>query len=240
MRINALVLLLVASLGGIFPVSAQEASKNVAIAGTEQADRILAMSLPRPLDEVLDRVIDRERDEIQSLRPLKPIVETYMQIQKEDKTLGLVPGSDFYSLGQASFAKQPAVKSLLSHTKTRTIWDTYHAAGFLMMSFVDPFAFDKKHYDFHYTGQAFLGEFRCYVFDVSPRAKTKSYKFRGRIWVEAGDFNIIRINGLFDKRHPLSLKAFQEEENYHLDSWRTNVQPGVWLPSYAYCQEIGA
>jgi len=238
MRICVLLLLLVI-LGEVFRVSGQGTSKSVAIVGTEQTDRPLTMSLPIPLDEAVDRVIDRERDEMQMLRSLKPLVETYMQIQKEDKTLGLVPGSDFYFLGQASLAKRPTVKSLLSHTKTKTIWYSYHPAGFLSMIFVDPIDFDKKHYQFRYAGQAFLGEFRCYVFDVSPKRKTRSYKFRGRIWVEASDFSIIRINGLFDKGHTLSLTAFEEKENFHFDSWRTNTQPGVWLPSYTYCQEIG-
>jgi len=240
MRISLLVLLLIVSSGEAIQVSAQESSKDAASAATEQIESSpTKKDLPIPVDAAVDRVIERERDEIRLLKSLKPIVETYMQIQKDDKTLGLVPDSDFYFLGQASFAGKPRVKSLLNHVNSKTFWYMYHPVAFFLMSFVDPYVFDKAHYNFRYTGQAFLGELRCYVFDVSPRPKTKSYKFHGRIWVDASDFSIIRINGLFDQSHTLSLTAFKETESFHFDSWRTNVQPGLWLPSYIYIQEIG-
>ena len=43
----------------------------------------------------------------------------------------------------------------------------------------------------------FLGEVRCLVFDVTPKPKTDTGRFAGRIWVEDQDFHIVRFNGAY-------------------------------------------
>jgi hypothetical protein len=57
--------------------------------------------------------------------------------------------------------------------------------------------------------------------------------FTGRIWVEDKDFNIVRFNGTYSggSRYTYYL---------HFDSWRMNLQPDVWLPSYIYVEESGS
>lgn len=192
------------------------------------------------LNELVDRVVRVERREIETIESFKPIVETYMQIVKQDKLLGTAPDSDYYFLGEASFAGHPKLKSLLTHTKTETPLYRYHPSGFLDEIFVDPADFDRAHYDLSYAGQAFLGELRCYLFDVAPRAETKTTNgFHGRIWVEETGFAIVRINGSFSPGYRFALRTFQPQFLFHFDSWRTNAQPGLWLPSYIYSQELG-
>ena len=77
----------------------------------------------------------------------------------------------------------------------------------------------------------FLGDVRCVVFDVRPLPKSGKGRFNGRIWAEDQNFTIVRFNGVYT---PLAgINGF----NLHFDSWRLNVQPGLWLPSYVFSQE---
>src|ERR1700751_5155375 len=54
---------------------------------------------------VLDKVIAQERAEMESLRQYSPLVETYIQIRRPDKHVGLTPDGDKYFLGRAELAK---------------------------------------------------------------------------------------------------------------------------------------
>ena len=54
-----------------------------------------------------------------------------------------------------------------------------------------------------------------------------------RIWVEDQDYNIIRLNGTYEPR--TKFNTF-----FHFDSWRVNMQPGLWLPAYVYTEESDA
>ncbi len=58
-------------------------------------------------------------------------------------------------------------------------------------------------------------------------------RFFGRIWIEDQDGNIVRFNGTYTG--PRS----EDDSRYffHFDSWRMNVQPGVWLPVAVYVEE---
>ncbi len=90
--------------------------------------------------------------------------------------------------------------------------------------------FDKEHYELRYLRRQFLGEVRTLVFDVVPRSRDQQPYFIGRIWVEDQDYNIVRYNGTYG---PDDGSAFY----FHFDSWRINMQPGLWLPAYIYTEE---
>jgi hypothetical protein len=100
------------------------------------------------------------------------------------------------------------------------------------MVFLDQ-SFDNEHYELRYLRRQFLGEVRCMVFDVVPRSKKLEPYFTGRIWVEDQDYNIVRFNGTYG---PNNEAAFY----LHFDSWRINMQPGLWLPAYIYTEESDA
>lgn len=188
--------------------------------------------------EIIERAIAREKAELEAIDQYSPIIETYIQEVRPDKELGTVPKSDFYFLGQADFHGRPKVHSLLESEKKGTWMWTYNPAGFLQMIFIDRGDFDTLHYRFEYFGRAFLGEVRCYVFDVKPAPKTRGARFVGRIWVEDRDMNIVRFNGRYTPAIHFSFKTFEDEYYLHFDSWRTNVKSGLWLPSYIFSQEI--
>jgi hypothetical protein len=125
--------------------------------------------------------------------------------------------------------------------KGSIMWE-FEPAGFLQMAFLDFGGFDDQHYRLtppdSGSPRVFLGEVRCYVFNVVRAPKTKGARFYGRIWVEDQDFTIVRMSGIYAPEKHFSLKHFDDEFYLHFDSWRTNVKPGLWLPSDIYSQEL--
>jgi len=196
---------------------------------------------PRTMEEVVDRVIVNENHLDQEIRKYTPLVETYIQNQKPDNNLGFVPAGDRYFLGRADFSKGVNLVSLTdADTKGKKIFSgignffsfamQYLPDGFLQMIFIDTNGFDKQHYKFDYVRREFLGEVRCLVFDVTPQDKAGKGRFLGRIWVEDQGFNIVRFNGAYGG-------AGHSSWYFHFDSWRTNAQAGLWVPSFVYSEE---
>src|SRR6267143_3519160 len=122
------------------------------------------------LDEIVERMIKQEHDTIAGFDLYRPIVETYIQVVRPDKLMGTVPKSAFYFLGQADFRRRLNVHSLIERTRKVSLW-SFEPAGFLQMIFIDRGVFDRAHYKFSYSGREFLGEVRCYVFDVTRHRK---------------------------------------------------------------------
>ena len=196
---------------------------------------------PRTMEEVIDRVITNENRANQQIKQFSPLVETYIQNLKPDKDLGYAPAGDKYFLGRADFSKGVSLVSLTdTNGKGKKIFGAignffsfamqFLPDGFLQMIFIDTNGFDKQHYKFDYVRREFLGEVRCLVFDVSPQDKAGKGRFLGRMWVEDQDYNIVRFNGAYGG-------AGHSSWYFHFDSWRTNVQPGLWMPSFIYSEE---
>jgi hypothetical protein len=189
--------------------------------------------------QIVERVFQREKQTKESIVISAPIVETYIQEEKSDSLMGTVPNKDLYFLGQADFrGKMMKVRSMTEKTYKGSMMWSFVPSGFLQMAFLDVSDFDKDHYSLIPRGREFLGDVRCYVFDVEPNAKAKGPRFHGRIWVEDQDFTIVRMNGSYAPEMRFSARHFEDEFYLHFDSWRTNVRPGVWLPSDIYSQEL--
>src|SRR5215468_4034868 len=196
---------------------------------------------PRTMDQVLDRVINNEQHLYGQIRNYQPLVETYIQNLKPDKDLGQVPAGDKYFLGRANFSKGVSLVPL-SETSSKgkkvlgSVGNFFSFAmqflpdGFLQMIFIDTNGFDRQHYKFDYVRREFLGEVRCLVFDVTPADKKSHGRFLGRIWVEDQDYHIVRFNGAYEGNGHSSWY-------FHFDSWRTNVRPGLWMPTFVYSEE---
>ena len=195
------------------------------------------------VDQAIDRVIAREHEEIATIRRFNPVIETYIQDMKPDKEMGTMPVRDHYFLGQADLSKGVVDHSMLNGKKGKLdslnpishlsgmFSSSYIPDGFLQMIYIDTNGFDRQHYQFDYVRREFLGEVRCVVFDVTPLPKSGKGRFKGRLWAEDQNFAIVRFNGVYT---PVSgINGF----NLHFDSWRLNVQPGLWLPAYIFSQE---
>ena len=209
------------------------------IAGT--AANAAPADQPRTMDEVVDRVVTNETRLNSQIRQYSPLVETYIQNLKPDKDLGYTPAGDKYFLGRADFSKGVQLVSLTdTQTKGKKVFTSignffsfamqFLPDGFLQMIFIDTNGFDKQHYKFDYVRREFLGEVRTLVFDVTPREKSGKGRFLGRIWVEDQDYNVVRFNGSYGG-------SGRSSWYFHFDSWRTNVQPGLWMPSFVYSEE---
>src|SRR5579863_6044857 len=230
---------LIIFLGLIFASTAQEQSMQRNLdTQTQQWPAKTKLAPPATTDAAIDRIIAQEQVEVGIVRIYTPIVQTYLQEVRLDKDSGTIPTHDAIFLGQADLSKSPDDRSMLPYDGEPMkgfISGRYNANSFLQMIYVDPHKFDKQHYHFDYVGREFLGDVRCVVFDVTPLPKSGKGRFRGRIWAEDRDYFIVRFNGAYSEIDTVYLKR---DLNSHFDSWRTNVQEGMWLPSYIYCQEL--
>ncbi len=203
---------------------------------------------------LIDKAIGREKVVVKVIKERTPLVETYVQKMRPDSVLLQAPESDQHFLARVSFGKiigDEEYNKNLGYAKEKkpgkfgfihninlfsgvsdSLRLTFHESGFVQMLLMDSNDFDRQHYTFTFIRNDFLGNIPTSVFDVSPIGGKKDYgRFFGRIWVENRNGNVVRFNGDF---------AGTEEtrkEFYHFDSWRTNVQPDLWLPTSFYVEE---
>ena len=194
---------------------------------------------PLSLDRVIDLIVERERETVATIKRMHPLAETYIQNLKRDKQGRPLPASDQYFLSRldmsegpeaAVFQKQDAAFGLhLMNPFSTALTRKFLPNGFAQMTMLDA-DFKKSTYSFTLVRREFLGELRCIVLDVQPKEGAVKGLFTGRIWVEDRDFNIVRFNGTY---------TANSRYNYylHFDSWRLNLQPGVWLPAHIYSEE---
>ena len=226
------------------PVAATQPERTAAQPSQTQSGQAQSnLAPPTTMNQVVDRVIMREKELTKFLSPRTPIVETYLQNLTQDPQLGPIPLDDHYFLGRMDLsesidrsdylqdkAKDEGMERRLLGGFTKKFKLQYQPLGFSWMVFVDRNDFDRQHYDFHYVRREFLGDVRCLVFDLTPTKDAGRGRFIGRIWVEDQDFNIVRLNGTY--AHPSRNSYY-----FHMDSWRLNLIPGYWVPSYIYSEE---
>jgi hypothetical protein len=204
---------------------------------------------------LIDKAIVREKVIIKTVRERAPLVETYIQTMKPDPLLGQIPESDEHFLSRVDFKSvigdnSYAVNNSTSKGSTdgkmgffkhsvsfvgglgNSLHLNFHEAGFVQMLLMDSNSFDRQHYTFGYVRNDFLGNTPTAVFDVTPIEGKKAFgRFFGRIWIETRSGNVVRFNGDFAGTQE------DQKEFYHFDSWRTNVQPDLWLPTSFYVEE---
>jgi len=193
------------------------------------------------LNQITDKIVAREAAEMTSFRQYSPLVETYIQNMKNDKSNGWQPDGDTYFMGRSDLAKGVDVEPLTEEGNVRrglkgnvksvfSFGVQFLPAGFLQMIYLDTNGFDKSNYKFDYVRREFLGDIRCLVFDVTPAGKNAKNRFVGRIWVEDQNYTIVRFNGALSG-------GTRSHQYFHFDSWRTNSGPGLWLPAFIYSEE---
>lgn len=211
---------------------------------------------------LIDKAIVREKEVIKVVRERAPLVETYIQNMKPAPVLLQVPESDEHFLGRVDFGRvidddayqnNPVKKENDGGKFSKPFKHSldflsginnglhlqFHEAGFVQMLLMDSTSFDRQTYNFTFVRNQFLGNVPTAVFDVTPiGAKSlipgndkRRGRFFGRIWVETKNGNVVRFNGDFAG----SQKDYAEF--YHFDSWRTNIQDNLWLPTAFYVEE---
>jgi len=236
-NISTFVLVLSFLCGGL-ALAAQAPQQNPSAAPPATAPAAVAdTTTPASVSQILDRVIGKESVLATKMRGMHPLVETYLQDLGKDDQLTFRPTGDNYFLGKLDFNAEEKQKSLLKGDSipgkiggkvTQLYSVKYLPGGFAQMLVVDGH-FTKANYQFEYVRREFLGAVRTLVFDVVPKKGVNS-GFKGRIWVEDQDYNIVRFNGTYG---PSSATKMY----FHFDSWRDYMGNGVWLPAYVYTEE---
>ncbi len=230
-RVSSLSILLL--FVSAFPAFSQDANSDV---GTSAST--LSAPPPGSFNDVMDRVIQREHLFLAQMRHMRPMVETYLQDLKNDRSGNPQMVKDKYFLGRldmsdgpedTSFVGQPGFGHRMLSKLTSVYAVQFLPLGFAQMIVLDT-DFQKKYYDFTFVRREFLGEVRCLVIDVQPRQSAPPGRFLGRIWIEDQDYSVVRFNGTYYPHPKNSLYL-------HFDSWRLNLRPGAWLPAYIYSEE---
>ncbi len=194
--------------------------------------------------QALEKIVAQEKQLVEIFSHYSPRVETYLQGIHTDKNGKKEIIGDDYFLGRLE-VKNGVVERSFLHSKGISLRGflgklplygsilpslsfELQSGSFAEPIFIDPQHFDLQHYQFEFVGRQFLGEVRCLVFDVRPRAHAGKGLFEGRVWVEDQGFHIVRFNGAYGRENKFS---------FHFDSWRENLQPGLWLPVYVYSEE---
>jgi hypothetical protein len=235
-----------------------QAALGLPLLGKKKTDQDIlpARKLTASQNQLIDKSIAREKEVVKTIKERTPLVETYIQNMRPDQQLGQVPESDQHFLGRVDFGKiiggdtYEVNKSTSQGTNDSgkfgffrhsasfitglgsSLHLNFNEGGFVQMLLMDSNDFDRQHYAFGYVRNEFLGTTPTAVFDVTPaNGKHATGRFFGRIWVETREGNVVRFNGNFAGTEKDS------REFYHFDSWRTNVQPGLWLPTSFYVEE---
>jgi len=207
---------------------------------------------PAEITNIVYRVIANEWQVRNKLEEFSPRIETYVQYYKPDRELGDEATSDDYFLGRLNFAL--GKEKISTHAKEASFLEGnpeplkklritgiaglagalsphLHVSEFAVQPLVvDENNFDRQHYVFTPVRWEYLGDVRCLAIDVHPKDKNAFAAFQGRIWAEDHNFAIVRLNGT-------RINPPRGEMYVHFDTWRENLQAGLWLPVYIYSQE---
>jgi hypothetical protein len=90
-------------------------------------------------------------------------------------------------------------------------------------------------YNLTYVGREKIDELTCHVFDVAPKVmpdpkKTKDRFFKGRIWIDDQDLQIVKVHG----------KGVPEKKNSRYptyETYREQIDGKYWFPTYTYADE---
>ncbi|HEX8128301.1 MAG TPA: hypothetical protein VF527_04305 [Pyrinomonadaceae bacterium] len=90
-------------------------------------------------------------------------------------------------------------------------------------------------YNINYVGKEKIDELNLYVFDVEPKVmpdpkKTKERFFKGRIWVDDQDLQIVKVRG----------KGVPEKKNTRyptFETYREQIDGKFWFPTFTYADE---
>ena len=239
---------------GLFVATAMPGTRaEAAIFKGKKKDVPIGKKLTASQNALIDKALVREKEVIKVVKERAPLVETYIQNMRPDPVMRQIPESDQHFLGRVEFGKvigddqykdgpkNGEKKGKLSIFKNSVgflggLGDSLHlqfqAGGFVRMVLIDSTGgFDRQHYNFYFVRNDFLGTIPTAVFDVTPIKKDEVGRFFGRMWVDTRDGNIVRYNG------DLAGSEKDYKEFFHFDSWRTNVQPDLWLPTSFYVEE---
>lgn len=193
-----------------------------------------------PVSQLIDRIVANEQQFVARLKPLHPILETYLQETADGADPDSPPAADHYMIGRLDLSSSIGYTPFLASAAFQKRGgflpfrkggsSLLSSAGFAQMVVMDLDEFNRETYDFEYLRREFLGDVRCLVFNIAPKNKKDPGKFIGRIWAEDKEYRVVRFNGTYTLSKTSAVF-------FHFDSWRVNVAPGVWAPAAIYIED---
>src|SRR5689334_12646026 len=100
---------------------------------------------------------------------------------------------------------------------------------------VDPFALEPANigkYNIRYAGKEKIDELNLYIFDVEPKVmpdpkKVKDRLFKGRIWVDDQDLQIVKTKGK-------GVPETKKNKYPTVETYREHIDGKYWFPTYSY------
>lgn len=157
-------------------------------------------------------------------------VEIMIQRFKKGESNRSVPDAVNYYQGVAEFGKRTKFHKISEKDYWRTLWWDFNLAGFLEMSFLDPYYFNKLNYELEYRGEETTLGRPCWVYRVTSKEHAKGWHFEGTIWVLPKELTIIRFKGAFHPLHKILWFFLVKDYWFCFDSWRKEISPGSWVP----------
>ena len=103
---------------------------------------------------------------------------------------------------------------------------------------IEPFALEPSkidRYNIRYAGKEKIDELNLYIFDVEPKVmpdpkKTKERLFKGRIWVDDQDLQIVKTKGK-------GVPETKQNKFPTVETYREHIDGRFWFPTYSYADE---
>ena len=194
-------------------------------------------------DDIIDRMSKAERAVLERLRTSHPLMEVYIQNVAPDEARGWVPTDDNYFLGQLHVDDGPTLRPLgqkeqrgsgvrLRLTWTRPTW------GMPSPRWWHPTGGNSIESDTNSrTSAGSSSANRAASSSTSGRfAKARRASSAGsglRIATTTSSASTAPASDLERRCQACSSGRL----SFHMDGWRVNVAPGVWVPSYVYSEE---
>jgi hypothetical protein len=183
-----------------------------------------------------------ERAVLERLRTSHPLMEVYIQNVAPDEARGWVPPTTTTSsANSSSMTRRRFVRSdngnrtrrdAAHHLETANLGDAFRRDGGARLA-----GARSKAIRIHVRPPGVPRRIALSSCSTSGRFATARQGFVGRIWIEDRDYNLVRFNGASRGSEETMSGRAQAEAVVHMDGWRVNVAPGVWVPSYVYSEE---
>ena len=102
---------------------------------------------------------------------------------------------------------------------------------------IEPFALEPSkvgRYNIRYAGKEKIDELNLYIFDVEPKVmpdpKKKERLFKGRIWVDDEDLQIVKTKGK-------GVPETKQNKYPTVETYREHIDGRFWFPTYSYADE---
>lgn len=103
---------------------------------------------------------------------------------------------------------------------------------------IEPFALEPSKiskYNIRFAGKEKIDELNLYIFDVEPKVmpdpkKPKDRLFKGRIWVDDQDLQIVKTKGK-------GVPETKQNKFPTVETYREHIDGRYWFPTYSYADE---